>query len=92
MRQIEKRIIDDPMNNIATRELAITQVKKWRKAAKTAKEKRDLDNIISRIEGHVRAIKEKKNLAKQKQALLQRLDKIQKDFNDFCTESEKGLF
>ena len=91
MRQIEKRIIDDPMNNIATRELAITQAKKWRKAAKTAKEKRDLDGTISRLEGEVRAIKEKKNLGEQKQALLHRLAKIQKDFNDFCRESAKGL-
>lgn len=91
MRAIEKRIIDDPINNIATRELAINQAKKWRKAAKTAKEKRDLDSTISRLEGEVRAIEEKKNLAEQKQALLHRLDKIQKDFNDFCRESAKGL-
>ena len=84
MRQIEKRVIDDPMNNIATRELAITQAKKWRKAAKTAKEKRDLDGTISRLEGEVRAIREKKTKADEKQAILKRLAAVEKDFNDFC--------
>ena len=84
MRAIEKRVIDDPMNNIATRELAITQAKKWRKAAKTAKEKRDLDGTISRLEGEVRAIREKKTKADEKQAILKRLAAVEKDFNDFC--------
>lgn len=84
MRQIEKRVIDDPMNNIATRELAINQAKKWRKAAKTAKEKRDLDSTISRLEGEVRAIGEKKTKADEKQAILKRLAAVEKDFNDFC--------
>ena len=84
MRAIEKRVIDDPMNNIATRELAINQAKKWRKAAKTAKEKRDLDSTISRLEGEVRAIREKKTKADEKQAILKRLAAVEKDFNDFC--------
>ena len=91
MRQIEKRVMDDPQNNIATREMAIKQVKKWRKTAKTAKEKRELDNTITRLEGEVRAIKEKKSKAEEKQAILQRLQKLQNDFNAFCEQSARGL-
>lgn len=79
--RIEKRIVDNPDNNIATRELAIKQARKWRKTAKSAKEKRDLDKTIARLEGEIRSIKEKKNLAQEKQEILARLDAWQQKFN-----------
>ena len=79
--RIEKRIVDNPDNNIATRELAIKQARKWRKTAKTAKEKRDLDKTIARLEGEIRGIKEKKNLAQEKQEILARLDAWQQKFD-----------
>lgn len=84
MRPIEKRIVDDPLNNIATRQLAINQAKKWRKTAKTAKERKEIDGTISRLEGEIRAIREKKNVADEKMAIIKRLQAIQDDFNAFC--------
>ena len=88
MRPIEKRIVDNPDINIANRELAINQAKKWRKTAKTAKEKREIDNTIKRLEGEIRSIKEKKNLAAEKQAILQRLDKAWREFQNLTFEAE----
>lgn len=88
MRQIEKRVVDNPDINIANRELAINQAKKWRKSAKTAKEKREIDNTIKRLEGEIRTIKEKKNLAAEKQAILQRLDKAWRDFQNLTFDPQ----
>lgn len=61
MRRIEKRVVDDPRNNIATRQLAIKQAKRMRNGAKTGKEKRDIDEIITRLENEIQAIMDKVN-------------------------------
>lgn len=61
MRQIEKRVIDDPRNNIATRQLAIKQAKRMRNGAKTSKEKRDIEDLINRLEAEIQAILDKQD-------------------------------
>lgn len=92
MKRIEKRVIDDPRNNIATRQLAIKQAKRMRNGAKTSKEKRDIEELISRLEAEIQAIldkdtdKQSKTPQKQDktpeevQAILDRLNEIQKKF------------
>ena len=96
MRQIEKRVVDDPMNNIATRKMAIKQVKKMRNGSKSMNEKRSLDKLIDRLEAEIQAIIDKQNGETDKeestpkkanektpeevQAILDRLNKIQEKF------------
>ena len=59
MRPIEKRVIDDPMNNIATRKLAIKQAKKMRNGSRSKSEKRDIDKLIERLEKEIQEIIDK---------------------------------
>lgn len=61
MKRIEKRVVDDPRNNIATRQLAIKQAKRMRNGAKTNKEKRDIEELINRLENEIQAILDKQN-------------------------------
>lgn len=99
MRQIEKRVIDDPQNNIKTRQMAIKQAKRMRNGAKTDKERRDIGKLIERLEAEIQAIIDKQNGAtddkentvkddpkkkvkttEEVQAILDRLNEIQKKF------------
>lgn len=97
MRPIEKRVVDDPRNNIATRELAIKQVKKMRNGARSSQEKRDLNKLIDRLESEIQAILEKANedaetpeqtkpkktekTPEEIKAIMDRLNKMQEKFN-----------
>ena len=96
MRQIEKRVVDDPMNNISTRKMAIKQVKKMRNGSRSMNEKRSLDKLIDRLEAEIQAIIDKQNGVSDKEestpkktnektpeevkAILDRLNKIQEQF------------
>lgn len=101
MKHIEKRVIDDPRNNIATRQLAIKHAKRMRNGARTSKEKRDIDEIINRLEMEIQAIMDKvnetpdtdpdkqnetpqkpKKTPEEVKAILDRLNKIQEQFDN----------
>ena len=95
MRPIEKRVVDDPRNNIATRELAIKQVKKMRNGARSSQEKRDLNKLIDRLESEIQAIlanedaetpeqtkpKKTEKTPEEIKAIMDRLNKMQEKFN-----------
>ena len=66
MKNIEKRVVDDPQNNIATRQLAIKQVKKMRNSSRSSKEKKSIDELLDRLEAEIQAIMDKQALEVQK--------------------------
>ena len=66
MKNIEKRVVDDPQNNIATRRLAIKQVKKMRNSSRSSKEKKSIDELLDRLEAEIQAIMDKQALENEK--------------------------
>lgn len=65
MKQIEKRVVDDPKNNIATRQLALKQARKMRNGARSKTEKRNIDKWIDRLEKEIQAIIDNQKLANE---------------------------
>ena len=59
MKEIEKRVIDDPQNNIRTREQAIRAAKRMRNGAKSKQERKQIDKLLDRLNAEIRYIKEK---------------------------------
>lgn len=84
MKQIEKRVMDDPKNNIATREQAIRAAKRLRNGAKSKQERQQIDKLLDRLNAEIRYFKEKGETPKKDvAAIMARLDKWQEEINNW---------